>query len=381
MKQSTKHGGLAAGILLMAMIISFVLSQQKEPLRRRPFAEADRPLSLMTVKLQDIQPEIRMTGPLTAYHRVDLYAEVSGILQPGDPPFRAGVAIKKDSILLKIDDRVYRNNVLAQRSSLLNELTLFLPDFIIDFPDRGPVWENYLKDYGIHQNLKPLPEAVYDQERYYIASRNIYQQYYSIKSMEETLFKYTIRAPFDGIISMTDINPGTLIRAGQKLGEFVGTDLFEVEASVTLDEAQLLVPGQPVLLTTEDMPGSFQGIIRRINSVIDPASMTVKVYIHSRDNQLRDGLYMIGIAHGLPVTAVVPLKRDLLTEGSVYVVEDSVLTLKPITVTFDAGEQVLVRGLKDGMVVLNEVWTEARPGKRLPGHNPDIPDMKRGPFQ
>jgi membrane fusion protein (multidrug efflux system) len=378
MKQSIKHGGLAAGILLMAVVISFVLSQQKEPLRRRPSAQADRPLALMTVKLQDIRPEIRMTGPLTAYHRVDLYAEVSGILQTGEPAFRAGVAIKKDSILLKIDDRVYLNNVLAQRSSLLNELTLFLPDFIIDFPDRATVWENYLKGYSIYQNLKPLPDAVYDQERYYIASRNIYQQYYSIKSMEETLSKYTIHAPFDGIIALADINPGTLIRVGQKLGEFVGTDLFEMEAAVTLDEAQLLKPGQSVLLTTEDMPGTFEGIIRRINSVIDPASMTVKVYIHSRDTRLRDGLYMIGITHGLPVKAVVPLKRDLLVDGRVYAVEDSVLVLKPVSMIFDAGEQVLVRGLPDGIVLLNEVWTEARVGKHLPTRNPNIPDIERG---
>ena len=74
MKKSFKQGGMAAGIILMAILISVLLSNQKEPLRRRPAMGGIRPLKLMTVQNQDIPLKILMTGPLYAYHRVDLYA-------------------------------------------------------------------------------------------------------------------------------------------------------------------------------------------------------------------------------------------------------------------------------------------------------------------
>ncbi|MBN2105639.1 HlyD family efflux transporter periplasmic adaptor subunit [bacterium] len=369
MKKFWKHGALAGGILLLSVIISHLLSQQKEPLRRRPVSVDEQHLDLMTVQHMDLTLDIRMTGPLYAYHRVDLYAEVSGILQNTHPPFKAGLHFKDDQVLLNIDDRVYRNNVLAQRSGLLNQITLLLPDLKIDFPESADIWESYLKSYRIEENLQPLPEAQNDQERYYIASRNIYQQYYTIKSMEETLAKYTLRAPFPGVVALTQVNPGTLVRIGQKLGEFVGTDLYEMEAAVTLDEAGQLHVGQAVHLSSEDMQGSFQGIIQRINSVVDRASMTVKVYIHSVDSRLRDGMYMSAVTQGLPVPHVVELHRDLLRDGHVFIVLDSVLVLYPVTVVADAGERVFVRGLTDGMVILNEAWAEAKPGKRLPDLN------------
>jgi len=369
MKKTWKQGALVGGIIVMSVIISHLLSQQKSTLDRRPLTEGERFLDLMKVQYQDLPLDIRMTGPLYAYHRVDIYAEVSGVLQNTDLPFKAGNHFQKDQVLLKIDDSVYRNNVLAQRSGLLNQITLLLPDLKIDFPQSADIWESYLQSYRIDKPLLPLPEAQNDQERYYIAARNIYQQYYSIKSMEETLAKYTLRAPFSGIAVSSDVNPGTLIRIGQKLGEFIGTDLFEMEAAVTLDEAGRLNIGQHVLLSSEDSPGSFQGKIQRINSVVDRASMTVKVYIHSTDSRLRDGMYMSAVVSSLPVPHVISLHRDLLRNGYIFIVKDSVLVLHPVTVVAEAGERVYIRGLTEGTLVLNEVWAEAKSGKRLPKAN------------
>ncbi|MBN1782447.1 efflux RND transporter periplasmic adaptor subunit [bacterium] len=382
MKKISKHWIMAGTILIMAVIIGQILSQQKEPMKRRPASDLIKPPVIKTVVHQNVSLEIEMTGPLYAYHRADIYAEVSGVLQVTDPPFRAGLFFEAGQVLLKIDDGVFRNNVLAQRSALMNQITLLLPDLQIDFPNSAVIWQDYLSGYDIHQNLGPLPEASSDQERYYIASRNIYQQYYTIKSMEATLEKYTIRAPFPGIIATTEVNPGTLIRTGQKLGELAGTGLYEMEASVTLDEAEQLRTGQPVKMTSEDMPGEFRGTIQRINSVLDRASMTVKVYIHSRDQRLRDGMYMSATAQGSAIPDVVRLKRDLLVGNQVYVVRDSVLTLHPVTVVSEKGEYVLVRGLTDGMQLLFEVWPEARPGIRLPAApdagKPDYSDTGKG---
>jgi len=357
-----------AGLMLAAgFVISNILSNQKEPMRRKTEAVRQKSIPILTVQNKDIDIPIEMSGPLYAYDKVEMFAEVSGVLLNTPKHFKAGTPFKKGEMLIKIDDLVYKNNVLAQKSSLLNQLTLLLPDLSIDFPQSSQRWETYLKNMNLQEGLDPLPEPTSDKERYYIASRNIYNQYYVIKGMETTLSKYTIRAPFTGVVSVSLINPGTLVRVGQKLGEFISTEVYEMEASVSLFDANRLETDQPVSLTSEDVQGEFTGYIRRINRVLDPTSLTVKIYIHLQDPRLRDGMYMVAKAEGKPISGAVAVAKDLLVENnSLFVVENSVLVLKPVRVVAERGDMAIVRGLAPGTKILGEVWAEARVGMEIP---------------
>jgi RND family efflux transporter MFP subunit len=220
---------------------------------------------------------------------------------------------------------------------------------------------------NLQEELDPLPEPISDKERYYIASRNIYNQYYVIKGMETTLSKYTIRAPFSGVVSVSLINPGTLVRVGQQLGEFINTGIYEMEASVSLFDANRLQPNQPVNLTSEDVHGTFSGYIRRINRVLDPTSLTVKIYIHVQDPRLRDGMYMVAKADGEPISGVVAVSKELLVDNNhLFTVENSVLVLRPVRVVAERGDTAIVRGLANGTRILGEVWAEAKEGIKIP---------------
>jgi multidrug efflux pump subunit AcrA (membrane-fusion protein) len=359
---------IIAGLLIAAgLVISNILSNQKEPMRRKPEAARQKSIPIITVQNKDINIPIEMSGPLYAYDKVELFAEVSGVLLNTPRHFKAGTPFKKEEVLIRIDDRVYKNNVLAQKSGLLNQLTLLLPDLSIDFPQSSQRWETYLKNMDLHKELRPLPGPASDKERYYIASRNIYNQYYVIKGMETTLSKYTLRAPFAGVVSQSLINPGTLVRVGQKLGEFISTDVYEMEASVGLFDANRLEVAQAVNLTSEDVQGTFTGHIRRINRVLDPTSLTVKVYIHVQDPRLRDGMYLVARAEGKPIPGAVAIAKDLLKENNrLFAVENSILVLKPVRVVAERGDLAIVRGLADGTKILAEVWAEAREGMEIP---------------
>ena len=67
---------------------------------------------------------------------------------------------------------------------------------------------------------------------------------------------------------MANINPGTLVRQGQKLGEFTSTESFEMEASVGAREVGRLREGQTVILKSEIISGEFEGRIQRINKSV-----------------------------------------------------------------------------------------------------------------
>lgn len=376
--QNKKRAWLLAGsIILVGVIISTVLSRQKEPMRRMPGNGGMKPVEVVTVRNGDIPLEIVMTGPLYAYDKVELYAEVSGVLQETPRRFKEGVRYEAGDTLIKIDDRVYNNNVLAQKGSLLNQITLLLPDLSIDFPQSGREWEDYLNAFDLEKPLKPLPEPASDQERYYIASRNIYNQYYAVKAMEETLFKYTLRAPFDGVVTEANMNPGTLVRVGQRIGVFTNTGLLEMEAAVGVREVDRLTVGQRVVLASEVVRGTFEGRIQRINPVIDPNSMTVKVFIHTKDPNLTDGMYITARVDAKPFRNAFAVKKDLILDGDrLYTVADSVLVSRSVTVIAEEGDRVIVRGLSDGQRILGEAWAEAREGARLPVAGPGPGQMR-----
>lgn len=78
--------------------------------------------------------------------------------------------------------------------------------------------------------------------------------------MEETLGRYRITAPFDGQVTLSAINPGTLVRTGQKIGEFAAPGRYELEVSVGLRDAGFLEPGSIVMLSSEDIGEHSRGL-------------------------------------------------------------------------------------------------------------------------
>jgi multidrug efflux pump subunit AcrA (membrane-fusion protein) len=155
-----------------------------------------------------------------------------------------------------------------------------------------------------------------------------------------------------------------------------------MEAAVGLFDANRLEVGQMVSLTTEDLPETFTGHIRRINSILDTTSLTVKVFIHLQDPQLREGMYMVGKTEGRPIANAVAVSKDLLVNNNrLFAVDNSVLVLKPVRVVAERGDMAIVRGLENGTRILGEVWPEAREGLAFPqtpqtptnGSNPDSP--------
>jgi membrane fusion protein, multidrug efflux system len=353
-------------IIVVGFAIQSFLKNQKEPMRRMPANKNQKPINLITVENENITTKFDVTGYLNALDKVELYAEVSGILHETPKRFKEGNRFMKGEVLCLIDDRVYRNNVLAQKSSLLNQLTLLLPDLSIDFPKRASHWEAFLHEFDLQKTLNPLPEPATDQERYYIASRNIFNLYYSIKSMEETHAKYTISAPYDGIVTVSNINPGTLVRMGQKLGEYMSTDIYELEATIGINKIKHVNIGDRVKLTSDDFPGKFEGKIRRINDIIDRKSQSVKIYITTKEKELKYGMYLTAHITSAEIKNAIRIPRSLLQgDDKIFTVNDSILHLQPINVAAIENGFVIVSGLEEGSKILASPIANASDGKKI----------------
>lgn len=345
---------IAVLIIAAGLLIGRLLSTHKDTQEEAVAKKESRPVKVRVIENGTVFRKVALSGKLEAVRKIELYAEVSGVFVETSHPFRAGNAFKKGQVLVRIDDEVYRSTVLAERSGLLNALTLLLPDLTIDFPDHVAPWQAYVRNFRIDAPLKPLPKPATDRIRNYLAARNIYTRYYSVRSMEETLGKYRITAPFDGVVTVSDLNPGMLVRTGQKIGEFSAGGRYELEASIGVKDAPFVKKGEQIELHSDDFTGTVRGVVSRVNTAIDESTQTVKVYIVAEDPRLKDGMYLSGDLE-VPVDQAVTVSRNLLgADKKLYALKDSVIVEVPVeTVALD-GRTAVLRGLKDGTKIIAE---------------------------
>ena len=356
---------ITVAVLVVGFLIAEVFSSQKEGLKKGNSAASKSKAEFITVENKNIDNDFEISGTLSALNKIEIYSEVTGVLLETPTLFKEGNYFKAGENLIRIDSSVYYNNLMAQKSSFLNELTLLLPDIKIDLPDQYGKWEKYLAEFDLKENLNALPEYDSNKEKYYIASRGIYNMFYSIKSMEATLAKYSLKALFNGVVTSSDTYPGQLVRANQKLGEFTNTSTFELEASVGLNEVKYVKKGMKVKLVSRDSGEEFDGTITRINQVIDP-SQTVKVYIASTDKGLKDGMYMSALVRAGGIADASVISRDLIVnENDVYILSDDKIVLQPVKIEASDGDEIIVTGLVNGTLLLAEKFDGVYEGMEI----------------
>ena len=347
---------VALAILLSGKLISDKLSEPKvKPARKA--AKNVTTVFVETVKNSEIPILIESTGLLEAVNRMELYSEVQGVMLPDNGRFKAGNTFSQGQALVNIRADDQRAGVIAQRSSFQRSLSAVLPDIRLDFPDEFAVWQSYLQKLKVESSVEELPEVKSEKLKLFLTGRNIYSEFYSVKNAEITLSKFSIRAPYAGLLAEANADPGTVIRPGQKLGVFIKPGAYELEASVSAANAESLKQGQEVELKMEGVENKmWKGKISRVNRAIDPQSQMSSFFVNISSNDLKDGMFLKAGAKGKSVANAFELPRSvLLNNNHVYVVENNLLVEHKVHPIHFADRTVIVNGLEDGMQVLIKI--------------------------
>lgn len=360
---------VVAGVLILAagnFLYGTLASMKAEPAKRE-IPKRIKEVATTTVANAPVETKLGVQGRLMAYNKISLFTEVGGAVLDTGKPFKKGTYFKKGETLMRIDDAEARLTLQSQKANLLNGIATMMPDLKIDYPESFGNWEEYLANFDVNASLQALPEPANQREKLFVAGRNLYGQYYSIKSGEERLGKYTLRAPFSGVLTSTAVDQGAVIRPGQQLGELMANGFYELVATVPLSDLDFLKPGGKVELYSEDIQGTWSGKVRRISDQIDPSTQTVSVYIGVSGSKLREGMYLRGQADAKTIVNAVEIDRDLLIDQEdVFVVEnDTLLRLLPVTVQKFNRETVIVSGLPEGAQLLTSDVAGAYDGMRV----------------
>jgi len=302
------------------------------------------------VNNDNIQLQVTVIGKLTAREHVQISAEVSGVLETTPKSFLDGTTYRQGEPMLQIRSEEAGLGLMAQRSNLLMKIAQLLPDLKFDHPESYVLWEEYLNEYQIDQAIEPLPEPSSDREKLFVAGRGIYQAYYEIKVQETRLSKYTLYAPFDGIVIQGNIKPGTLVMNGQKLGEFINTDSYDLETQVSVEEIGYVALGDQVGLSDGNTSSEWTGTVTRIGNSLDPASQMVNVYVTVAGTDLKAGQYLQGSINTSTVVLAVEIPRKIITNASsVLMVADEVIHERPVNIIAVRGNTAVVTGLENGI--------------------------------
>jgi membrane fusion protein, multidrug efflux system len=363
-----KYVTIVIGIVLVAAAayIAYDLANMK----RAPRPKQEKVLATVfteTVKNVTVPIVVTESGRLTAKNRIELFAEVQGVMEPTHMEFKPGAAFRKGELLVSIRNDDFYANLQAQKSNLQNLITSVLPDLRLDYPEAYPKWDAYIRNFDMNKSVAKLPEPTSDKEKFFITGRNIYTSYYNTKNMEIVLSKYNLKAPFNGILTEALVTPGSLIRPGQRLGEFIDPSVYEMEVSVNQSVLSSLNVGKKVVVRDpENVKKQWNGRIIRINGKVDETTQTVKIYIELRGKDLQEGLYLEAVINGNAIEDAVEIARSLLVdESKVYLVQDSALFLVKIEPVFFNQKTVVVKGLQDGQVLISKPVPGAYAGMQV----------------
>jgi RND family efflux transporter MFP subunit len=189
----------------------------------------------------------------------------------------------------------------------------------------------------------------------------------TVKAQTATVGQFTqlvayeqVLAPFDGVITVRDIDVGNLVVAnietGTQMFSIASTDVLRVQIYVPQEDYFGVKDGQDAVVTVPELPGrEFHGKVTRNASALQSGTRTllVEVDLDNHDGALTAGLF--GIVHlDIPRTtpvALVPSQAVIFDKDglSAAVFEKGVLRLRHLDVLVDNGAELEAQaGLKEG---------------------------------
>ncbi|MGZ2368324.1 efflux RND transporter periplasmic adaptor subunit [Ancylomarina sp. YFZ004] len=350
-----KKKSIILGVLvaISLFVMAFVLAGMKEPPREKEAVVKTLQIPVLKIKNESLELKHSVIGTLQAHEKVEVYAEVSGILERMDKSFLEGLNFNKGEILLQINDTKMRTGLYAKKSGLMTAIAGLLPDLKFDYTESYESWKTYLSEFDIEKPIAQIPQAINDQEKYFLAGKNIYQSYYDIKSEEEQLTKYTIIAPYKGQVSESNIKAGTVVRIGQKLGEFVNTDTYDLLVGIDLNSLSQIKVGNQAKLYSENISGDWTGRVSRIGNKMDSQTQMVNVYISVSGDDLKEGMFLSAdIVLKRKVNGIEIPRKLLIDESFVYLLEKGTVLKKKIDIAQYKDDTVIVSGMEDGSLLV-----------------------------
>jgi RND family efflux transporter MFP subunit len=301
--------------------------------------------------------ELILPGTLQAYEESPIYARTNGYLLRWYKDI--GSRVTKGELLADIDTPEVDQELLQARAN--RQQTVAQMDLAKINADR---YVGLRKTDSVSQQEADQQTSGYEQ-----AKANLDAADANVRRLEQLESFKHVYAPFTGVLTKRNVDPGALINegsiggaAGKELFDIARVDPLRVYVSVPQNYAPAIKNGMQASVTLPEFAGQkFTGTVTRTAEAIDPATRTLltEVDVPNKDQRLLPGSF--GEVHfrtGINAQKVtVPVNAMLFRqEGPQVAVVDSdgKVHLRRITIGHDYGTTLEILGgveLEDRVVI------------------------------
>jgi RND family efflux transporter MFP subunit len=338
--------GIALLVLLVAGLVTF-LSRKSETdaLAKETDADAVPTVAIVQPKAVTGDNELVLPGNLQAYIESPIFARTNGYLLRWYKDI--GSKVEKGELLASIDTPEV-DQELSQARAAREQVKAALGLAKIS-ADR---WANLRKSDSVSQQ-----EADQQASGYVQAQANLSAADANVRRLEEMESFKNVYAPFSGVLTRRNVDPGALINSGaqangRELFDVARVDPLRVYVQVPQAYAPSMKIGGKAAVTLQEFPGQkFTGTIVRTADAIDMATRTLntEVDVPNKDGKLLPGSY--GQVHFAVADAVqritVPVNSMLFrAEGPQVAVvgSDDKVELRSIVIGRDFGATLEILG-------------------------------------
>jgi RND family efflux transporter MFP subunit len=218
-------------------------------------------------------------------------------------------------------------------------------------------------------NAQALEKAVSAQRSNLAAAKA------NVARLQEVQGYRVVKAPFDGVVILRNIDVGALVSAGNTLlYRIAQVGTLRTYVNVPQNDAGAVHVGQTAELKFENFPGQrFIGKVVRMANALDPTTRTMLVEIDIDNNRgiLYPGMYgevdFSGARRNQPL--VVPAQAILVRADGAQVAivqPDGTVHLQKVAVGRDFGDRVeVIQGLNEGATILATAGDAAQEGLKV----------------
>jgi membrane fusion protein (multidrug efflux system) len=182
-----------------------------------------------------------------------------------------------------------------------------------------------------------------------------------------------ISAPFDGVLGLRQVSPGSLVTPGTVITTLDDISRIKLDFSVPERNLSALAVGQPIVATSDAFPGEqFRGTVGSVGSRVDPVtrSLAARAEFDNPDNKLRPGMLLeVSLLQAARQTLQVPelSLQQVGQQAFLFVVgTDHKVAQMPVRIgARRPGWVEILDGVKAGDRVVVEGIVKLKPGAKI----------------
>lgn len=361
--------GLSVVVVGIVIIVAFFMSAPKPP--KKPVENKSPLVEVVLPSAQSVTFEVKTHGIVNPRTETVLVSEVAGVVDSVSSKFVAGGYFKKDEVLLQIDPTDYEVGVEQAKARLASQKA--------QYAQEKARAEQARKEWDLTGRSRANAPVLALREPFLLeAKANMQSAEADLKKAEQKLARTTIRAPYDGMVKMKQVDVGQFVATGTQLGATFAIDYAEVRLPLTDHELAFInVPewgseeqtNDSNVTLVADYAGQetrWHAKLVRMEGVVDEQSRVHYVVARIPDpysvlesttnpSPLKIGTFVTAIINGKQEDNLIKLPREAFKDLTQVLVsdKDNKLYTRDLEVIRAEADTVYVRsGLADGDRVL-----------------------------